>query len=139
MDSPRQREAYAWVTAELANLRAAFRWAADCSDLTPGMEEVDEVELVVQRVAALDLGKATLEACMRVPHPSKPGRRMQEIRGRPTRTFSETMTETPPRVMRLSNVPNHVHKRHENGPRRCLRGPFYLVAGTGFEPATSGL
>jgi len=27
------------------------------------MEEVDEVELVVQRVAALDLGKATLEAC----------------------------------------------------------------------------
>jgi transposase len=45
------------------------------------MEEVDEVELVVQRVTALDLGKATLEACMRVPHPSKPGRRMQEIRG----------------------------------------------------------
>ena len=45
------------------------------------MEEVDEVELVVQRVAALDLGKATLEACMRVPHSSKPGRRMQEIRG----------------------------------------------------------
>jgi integrase len=29
--------------------------------------------------------------------------------------------------------------RHENGPRRDLRGPFYLVAGTGFEPATSGL
>lgn len=32
-----------------------------------------------------------------------------------------------------------VHKRHENGPRRDLRGPSYLVAGTGFEPATSGL
>src|SRR6185295_2631072 len=53
---------------------------------TPGMEEVDEVELVVQRVAALDLGKATLEACMRVPHSSKPGRRMQEIRGYATTT-----------------------------------------------------
>ena len=50
------------------------------------MEEVDEVELVVQRVAALDLGKATLEACMRVPHSSKPGRRMQEIRGYATTT-----------------------------------------------------
>ncbi len=50
------------------------------------MEEVDEVELVVQRVAALDLGKATLEACMRVPHPGKPGRRMQEIRGYATTT-----------------------------------------------------
>ena len=78
---------------------------------------------------------------------------------RPTRTFSETMTETPPsrppysfsgsggvwvkktphKVMRLSNVPKRVPNGHENGPRRGLRGPFYLVAGTGFEPATSGL
>ena len=32
-DSPRQREAYAWFTTELANLRAAFRWAADHGDL----------------------------------------------------------------------------------------------------------
>src|SRR6202020_337308 len=32
-DSPRQREAYDWFTAELANLRTAFRWAADHSDL----------------------------------------------------------------------------------------------------------
>ncbi|MDT5146460.1 MAG: hypothetical protein QOC58_1105 [Mycobacterium sp.] len=32
-DSPRQREAYEWFTAELANLRTAFRWAADQNDL----------------------------------------------------------------------------------------------------------
>ena len=32
-DSPRQREAYEWFTAELANLRTAFRWAADQGDL----------------------------------------------------------------------------------------------------------
>ena len=32
-DSPGQREAYAWFTAELANLRTAFRWAADHGDL----------------------------------------------------------------------------------------------------------
>ena len=32
-DSPNQREAYAWFAAELANLRAAFRWAADHDDL----------------------------------------------------------------------------------------------------------
>jgi tetratricopeptide (TPR) repeat protein len=32
-DSPRQREAYAWFTIELANLRTAFRWAADGRDL----------------------------------------------------------------------------------------------------------
>jgi predicted ATPase/class 3 adenylate cyclase len=32
-DSPDQREAYAWFTAELANLRTAFRWTADHDDL----------------------------------------------------------------------------------------------------------
>ncbi len=32
-DSPRQREAYDWFTTELANLRTAFRWAADHDDL----------------------------------------------------------------------------------------------------------
>ena len=32
-DSLRQREAYTWLDVELANLRAAFRWAADHDDL----------------------------------------------------------------------------------------------------------
>jgi tetratricopeptide (TPR) repeat protein len=32
-DSPRQHEAYTWFANELANLRAAFRWAADHGDL----------------------------------------------------------------------------------------------------------
>jgi predicted ATPase/class 3 adenylate cyclase len=32
-DSPRQRDAYTWFSVELANLRSAFRWAADRGDL----------------------------------------------------------------------------------------------------------
>jgi hypothetical protein len=32
-DSPRQRDAHDWFTIELANLRTAFRWAADHGDL----------------------------------------------------------------------------------------------------------
>ena len=32
-DSPRQRESYDWFAFELANLRTAFRWAADQGDL----------------------------------------------------------------------------------------------------------
>jgi predicted ATPase len=32
-DGPRQRSAYEWVATELANLRNAFRWAADNGDL----------------------------------------------------------------------------------------------------------
>jgi transposase len=50
------------------------------------MEEVDEQDLHVERIAALDLGKAVLEACVRVPHESRPGRRLQEVRGYATTT-----------------------------------------------------
>jgi predicted ATPase len=32
-DTPRQREAHDWLATELANLRTAFRWAADHGDL----------------------------------------------------------------------------------------------------------
>ena len=45
------------------------------------MEEItEEQERVVQRVCALDLGKVGLVACVRVPHPTRPGRRLQEVR-----------------------------------------------------------
>jgi transposase len=50
------------------------------------MEEVNELELLVERVAGLDVGKAELVACVRVPHPGKPGRRMQEVRTYATTT-----------------------------------------------------
>ena len=44
-----------------------------------GAAAAEEAELVA-RVAALDIGKATLTACVRVPHEDKPGRRRQEVR-----------------------------------------------------------
>src|SRR4249919_140114 len=44
------------------------------------METTDEPIELVERVAALDLGKADLVACVRVPHEDRPGRRRQEIR-----------------------------------------------------------
>jgi transposase len=45
------------------------------------VEEIfgEEAELVA-RVAALDIGKAALTACVRVPHETRPGRRRQEVR-----------------------------------------------------------
>jgi transposase len=50
------------------------------------MEEItEEVTELVARVAALDIGKASLVACVRVPHEGKPGRRRQEVR-----TFATT-------------------------------------------------
>lgn len=44
------------------------------------MEEVDDEPLHFERVAALDIGKATLEACIRVPSKANRRRRAQEVR-----------------------------------------------------------
>lgn len=49
------------------------------------MEEITENAEIVERVAALDIGKATLVACVRVGGEDKPGRRLQEVR-----TFATT-------------------------------------------------
>jgi len=48
------------------------------------MEETEEPLEIVQRVAALDIGKSTLMACIRTPHDDKPGRRLQEVSEYPT-------------------------------------------------------
>ena len=53
------------------------------------MEEItEEVAELVARVAALDIGKASLVACVRVPHETIPGRRRQEVRTFATTTRS---------------------------------------------------
>jgi transposase len=52
------------------------------------MTETDEPAGLVERVAALDLAKASLMACARVPHAGKPGRRSQEVREFGTTTAS---------------------------------------------------
>jgi transposase len=53
------------------------------------MEEVSEEPAeLVERVAALDIGKAVLVACVRVPHEAKTGRRRQEVRSFATMTRS---------------------------------------------------
>jgi transposase len=53
------------------------------------MEEItEEAAELVARVAALDIGKASLVACVRVPHETIPGRRRQEVRTFTTTTRS---------------------------------------------------
>ena len=90
------------------------------------MEEVDEQELHVERVAALDLGKAALEACLRVPHQTRPGRRLQEVRGYATTTAA---------LLALADW------LHSWGVTRVVmestsdywKGPFWLLEAEGFE------
>ena len=54
-------------------------------------------------------------------------------------SLREDLVAPPHGMISVTNVPKSVPKWHENGPRRVLRGPFCLVAGTRFELATSGL
>jgi transposase len=51
-------------------------------------EVTDEPLEIVQRVAAIDIGKTGVVVCVRVPHEDKPGRRRQEIREYATLTGS---------------------------------------------------
>jgi transposase len=50
------------------------------------LEEAHDREELIGRVAALDIGKAELTCCVRVPSPDKPGRRLQEIQTYATMT-----------------------------------------------------
>jgi hypothetical protein len=50
------------------------------------LEETQETAEIIQRVAALDVGKAELTCCVRVPSPGKHGRRAQEVRSYQTMT-----------------------------------------------------
>ena len=43
------------------------------------LEEDLQAGEIVARVAALDIGKAEVVCCIRVPHEGKPGRRLQEV------------------------------------------------------------
>ena len=52
------------------------------------LEETQDREEIIERVAALDIGKAELVVCVRVPSPQTPGRRAQEIATYSTMTRS---------------------------------------------------
>jgi transposase len=90
------------------------------------MEEIDEQELLVERVAALDLGKAVLEACVRVPHESRPGRRMQEVRGFATTTSALLQMADWFGVWGVTRVVMEATSDY-------WRGAFYLLEAAGFE------
>jgi hypothetical protein len=52
------------------------------------LQETQDNEEIIARVAALDIGKAELVCCARVPSEDKPGRRMQEVATYSTMTRS---------------------------------------------------
>ena len=71
-DSPRQREAYDWFTIELANLRTAFRWAADHGDLDVAATIATYagwLGVVVQTLEPIAWAEELIEPARAVDHP----------------------------------------------------------------------
>ena len=71
-DSPRQRQAYDWFTLELANLRTAFRWAADHGDLDVAATiatYVGWLGAVVQTLEPIAWAEELIEPARTVDHP----------------------------------------------------------------------
>jgi transposase len=52
------------------------------------LQEDEQNEEIIVRVAALDIGKAELVCCVRIPHEARPGRRLQEVATYSTMTRS---------------------------------------------------
>jgi hypothetical protein len=71
-DSPRQREAYTWFAVELPNLRAAFRWAADHSDLDTAAAIAicaTMLGLLVEQYEPVAWAEELIEPAREVDHP----------------------------------------------------------------------
>src|SRR5258707_7635289 len=90
------------------------------------MEEVDDADLVVERVASLDLGRAGLEACVRVPSAQRPGRGMQELRG-----YATTTAQLLAMVGWLRHW--HVQRVVMESTSTYWKGVYYLLEGEGFD------
>jgi transposase len=90
------------------------------------LEETQETEEIIQRVAALDIGKAELTCCVRVPSPGKRGRRAQEVRSYQTMTRSLLVMADRLRELGVTRVVMEATSDY-------WKGVFYLLEAQGFE------
>jgi predicted ATPase len=71
-NSPRQRDAYTWLTTELANLRTAFRWAAEHNDLdaaAPIATYATLLGVLIENFEPLTWTEELIPAARAVDHP----------------------------------------------------------------------
>ena len=91
------------------------------------LEEDRQVEEIVARVAALDIGKAELVCCVRVPHEGKPGRRLQEVATYSTMTRSLLAMSDHLRCLGVSRVVMEATSDY-------WKPVFYLLEAQGLDP-----
>jgi transposase len=90
------------------------------------LEETHDTEEIVQRVAALDIGKAELVCCVRVPSPGTPGRRLQEVETYATMTRSLLGMSDRLRQLGVTRVVMEATSDY-------WKAAFYLLEAHGFE------
>ena len=90
------------------------------------LEETHDNDQIIQRVAALDVGKAELTCCIRVPGPGKSGKRLQEV------TTYQTMTRWL-LVMADRLAELGVTRVVMEATSDYWRGVFYLLEAHGFQ------
>ena len=90
------------------------------------LEETHDTEEIIQRVAALDIGKAELVCCVRVPGSSKSGKRLQEVATYQTMTRSLLAMADRLRELGVTRVVMEATSDY-------WKAPFYLLEAQGFE------
>ena len=90
------------------------------------LEETHDTEEIIQRVAALDVGKAELTCCVRVPGQGSSGRRLQEVRTYQTMTRSLLVMADRLAELGVTRVVMEATSDY-------WRGVFYLLEAHGFE------
>jgi transposase len=90
------------------------------------LEEAHDSEELIARVAALDIGKAQLVCCVRVPSPDRPGKRLQEVRT--YQTMTRSLLALADRLGGLG-----VTRVVMEATSDYWKAPFYLLEAAGFE------
>ena len=90
------------------------------------LEESNDTEELIGRIAALDIGKAELVCCVRVPRPDTPGKRLQEVRTYATMTRSLLVLADRLGELGVTRVVMEATSDY-------WRAPFYLLEAQGFE------
>jgi len=81
---------------------------------------------IIERVAALDIGKAELVCCVRVPDADRPGRRLQEVTPHSTMTRSLLVMADRLRALGVTRVVMEATSTY-------WKAPFFLLEAAGFE------
>jgi transposase len=90
------------------------------------LEETNDTEEIIKRVAALDIGKAELVCCVRVPGAGKRGKRLQEVRTYQTMTRSLLVLADRLGELGVTRVVMEATSDY-------WKSPFYLLEAQGFE------